>query len=128
MDQDAVEQQDAAEQQDEVEQQDAAEQQEQEDKADQNDLSLEELNSISEQIEAMNHFNQVEVLRILHSYENIQLNENKYGIHVNLTCLKKEVLEKVKLYISYVNKQETDLNEVERQKETFKNTYFNKIE
>ena len=102
-------------------------QQEQEENAyDQNDLSLEELNFIREQIEAMNHFNQVEVLRILHSYEDIQLNENKYGIHVNLTCLKKEVLEKVKLYISYVNKQETDLNDVEKQKETFKNIYFNK--
>jgi len=109
--------------QDAVDQQEHEQEQEQ---ADQNDLSLEELNSIREQIEAMNHFNQVEVLRILHSYEDIQLNENKYGIHVNLTCLKKEVLEKVKLYISYVNKQETDLNDVEKQKETFKNIYFNK--
>ena len=90
----------------------------------QNDLSLEELNSIREKIEAMNHFNQEEEFRIFQIYEDVQLNENKYGVHINLTCLKKEVLEKVKLFIGYVNKQETDLDEVEKKKEIFKNTYF----
>jgi len=108
--------------QEEEKEQDIKEEEEEE----QNDVPLEELNYIREKIEEMNHFNQVEVLRILNSYEYIQLNENKYGIHINLTCLKKEVIDKIKLYINYVNKQESTLDEVEKQKENFKNTYFKK--
>ena len=52
-----------------------------------------ELNSIREKIESMPKFNQIEVLRILSGYKNITLNENKYGVLINMTELKKEVIE-----------------------------------
>lgn len=84
----------------------------------------EELNHIREKIELMSKFNQVEVLRILSKYNNIVLNENKYGIHVNLTDVPKEVVDKIKIFIEYVNTQENTLNVIEMQKEDFKNTYF----
>jgi hypothetical protein len=88
------------------------------------EFNPEELNHIREKIELMSKFNQVEVLRILSKYNNIVLNENKYGIHVNLTDVPKEVVDKIKTFIEYVNTQENTLNVIEMQKEDFKNTYF----
>jgi hypothetical protein len=91
------------------------------------DFSISELNQIREKIETMSKFNQIEILRILHSYNSdVTLNENKYGVHINLSEVKPEIIEKLKKYISYVNTQEITLNQVEKQKENFKNTYFAK--
>jgi hypothetical protein len=91
-----------------------------------NNFSVSELNYIRESIENMNKFNQVEVLRILNNHKDVILNENKYGVHVNLTELNKNVVEEIKLYIDYVNNQESTLNAIEKQKESFKNIYFSK--
>jgi len=91
-----------------------------------NNFSVSELNYIRESIENMNKFNQVEVLRILNNNKSVTLNENKYGVHVNLSELNKDVIEEMKMYINYVNNQESALNEIEKQKESFKNIYFSK--
>ena len=93
---------------------------------DNNNYSISELNYIRETIESMNKFNQVEVLRLLHKHKDITLNENKYGIHVNLSEIKKESLDELCVYISYVNTQEISLHKIEQQKENYKNTYFTK--
>ena len=87
-------------------------------------INVEELNIIREKIESMPKFNQIEVLRILSKYNKITLNENKYGVLVNMTDFEDEVIDKLKNYISYVNTQESNLNEIEVQKENFKNIYF----
>ena len=89
-------------------------------------LSSFELNVIREKIESMPKFNQIEILRILSKRGEVSINENKYGIHINLTDLSSTVLEDIQLYISYVNTQELNLNEMEKQKEEFKNIYFTK--
>ena len=86
----------------------------------------EELNFIRDKIEQMTKFNQVEVLRIFKKYDSVALNENKYGIHINLTDLDSSIIEELKTYIQYVNAQETNLHQIEKQKEDFKNTYFAK--
>ena len=91
-----------------------------------NNFSVSELNYIRESVENMNKFNQVEILRILNNHKEITLNENKYGVHINLSELDKDILEELKAYITYVNNQESTLNEIEKQKETFKNIYFSK--
>ena len=90
------------------------------------DYSINELNYIRETIENMNKFNQIEILRILIKNKSVIINENKYGIHINLTELKSHILDELILYIKYVNTQEYTLNEVEKQKENYKNTYFSK--
>lgn len=95
-------------------------------KNDVNNYSINELNYIRDKIDNMNKFNQIEVLRILTKYNDVILNENKYGVHINLTELKKEVLDELKTYINYVNIQEFSLHEVEKQKEDYKNIYFGK--
>lgn len=91
-----------------------------------NNFSISELNYIRDTIEGMNKFNQIEILRIMHKHYGVTLNENKYGIHINLSELKKEIIEELSTYIKYVNTQETTLHQVEKQKESFKNIYFTK--
>jgi len=91
-----------------------------------NDYSVAKLNYIRETIENMNKFNQVEILRVLYKNNDVMLNENKYGIHINLSELKKEILDEICEYINYVNTQEIALSRIEQQKEDYKNTYFSK--
>ena len=91
-----------------------------------NNFSVSELNYIRDSIENMNKFNQIEVLRILNNYKDVTINENKYGIHINLSDLKKDLLDEMNVYIKYVNTQEVALHQVEKEKESYKNTYFTK--
>ena len=91
-----------------------------------NNFSVSELNYIRETIENMNKFNQIEVLRILNRHKEVILNENKYGIHINLSELDKEIINELNVYIKYVNTQEQTLNSIEKQKEDYRNTYFSK--
>jgi Ni,Fe-hydrogenase III component G len=89
-----------------------------------NNYSISELNYIRETIENMSKSNQIEVLRILEKYKGVILNENKYGVHINLTELKKDILDELMLYIKYVNTQEINLNIAEKQKSDYRNTFF----
>lgn len=91
-----------------------------------NNFSISELNYIRETIENMNKFNQIEVLKILKKHEKVTLNENKYGIHINLSELNKDIINELSIYIKYVNTQEIALNSIEQKKEDYKNTYFSK--
>ena len=91
-----------------------------------NSFSVSELDYIRETIESMNKFNQIEVLRIMNKHDDVTLNENKYGIHINLSELQTEIIEELNTYIKYVNTQEITLHQVEKQKESFKNIYFTK--
>ena len=88
--------------------------------------SILDLNQMRDSIENMSKFNQVEILRILKNHSNVTLNENKYGVHVNLTELPENIIDELNVYIHYVNTQEIALNQIEQQKETFKNIYFTK--
>ena len=83
-----------------------------------------QLNYIREQIENMSKFNQIEILKILTKNKNVIINENKYGIHINLSELQNIVLNELMAYIKYVNAQETYLNNAEKEKEKYKNTFF----
>jgi len=90
------------------------------------DFDINELTFVRDKIELMTKFNQVEVLRILNKNSGVTLNENKYGVHINLTDLDKDTINELKIYINYVNAQEMNLNSIEQQKEQFKNIYFTK--
>lgn len=85
---------------------------------------FDKLNYIREQIENMSKFNQIEILRILTKTKNVITNENKYGIHINLSELDDSVLDELMIYIKYVNTQEIYLNNIEMEKEKYKNTFF----
>jgi hypothetical protein len=85
---------------------------------------MHDLEQMRNTIEHMTKFNQVEVLRILSKHNDVTLNENKYGIHVNLSDLKEDIVEELMVYVNYVNAQEMSLKHDEKQKEEFKNAYF----
>ena len=87
---------------------------------------MKHLNNIRESIESMPKFNQVEVLRILSKNKDITLNENKYRTHINLTDWSVDTIEDLKIYINYVTTQELNLNKLEKQKEDYKNNFFQK--
>ena len=83
------------------------------------------LEHIRQQVELMSKHNQVEILRILkQSKEDITLNENSYGIFVNLTDLPDNVLSKINEYIDYWKTQESNLKRIETKKKEFKTIYF----
>jgi len=90
------------------------------------EINVNKLNYIRENIENMNKFNQIEVLRLLSKHKNVIFNENKYGVHINLSELNSVVINELELYINYVNTQEDALHQIEKQKESFKNIYFAK--
>jgi hypothetical protein len=82
------------------------------------------LNSIREKIESMSKFNQIEILRILTKNKEVIINENKYGIHINLSEVDDSVIKELEVYIKYVTTQEIYLNSAEQEKEKYKNTFF----
>ena len=88
------------------------------------DYDFNKTNGIRESIENMSKFNQIEILRILTRHKEVIINENKYGIHINLSDLRNEILDELLVYVSYVTAQEIELNNIEKQKESYKNTYF----
>ena len=85
---------------------------------------MNELNSMRDQIENMSKFNQLEILRILTKNKDVIINENKYGIHINLSDIDISILKELTLYIKYVQKQESFLNNTEEEKERYKNIFF----
>lgn len=89
-----------------------------------NDYTVSELNYLRTTIENMTKPNQLGILRIMHKYNNVKLNENKYGVHVNLSGMDNDVLSEMFNYVKYVNSQESNLNIAEQQMKDYKNTFF----
>ena len=59
---------------------------------------MNELNSMRDQIENMSKFNQLEILRILTKNKDVIINENKYGIHINLSDIDISILKQKERY------------------------------
>jgi hypothetical protein len=88
------------------------------------EFNILELNMIRDSIEKMTKPNQIEVLRILHKHPNITLNENNYGVHINLTELDSNLIIELKNYINYINTQENNLKRFETQKDNMRSSFF----
>ncbi len=89
-------------------------------------LDIRTITYIRDSIENMSKFNQIEVLKILNANKDVTINENKYGIHINLTDLSNSILSELLNFVNYVTEQEKDLNKIEKQKEIYRNNYFGK--
>ena len=83
-----------------------------------------ELDNLRKEIERMNKFHQIEVLKILKSCNNITLNENNYGTFINMKDIPDDLINKILSYIEYVSEQEINLKKIEEEKNSIKNTYF----
>ncbi len=80
-----------------------------------NSYTPEQLRSLCSKLEEMPKINQVEVLRIFHKYNKDFINENNYGVHINVTNVPDMVLEEIQDYIKHVSKQETELITIDSQ-------------
>jgi hypothetical protein len=83
-----------------------------------------DLNRLKERIEKLNKFHQIEILKLLKTNDSCTLNENKNGIFVNLTSLSDGLIFELEKYLEYVQKQESQLSEIEKQKNILSNTFF----
>jgi len=88
------------------------------------EYQTDKLNLMREQIENMTKFNQIAILRILSDDKSVTINENKNGIYINMTDIPSKKLHEIEEYITYVLTQENTLNDFEKQKESYKNTFF----
>jgi hypothetical protein len=91
-----------------------------------NDIMDLDLVLLKSKIENMDKQHHIEILKIMKTKSNIKINENKSGVYINLSLLPPTVIEEIIKYMNYVNDQETLLNPVEAQKETYKNSFFDK--
>ena len=82
---------------------------------------LSQLHFIIKMVENMSKFNQLGILRIFSNHKEIILNENKYGIHINLIEISQNVIDELICHINYVNAQELDLKQKEQQ---YKSHFF----
>jgi len=80
--------------------------------------------AMRDKIENMSKFHQLNILKILNNNKNVIINENKNGIHINLSDIDENIIEELHKYVSYVTTQENALNKDEQEKESIKNTYF----
>jgi hypothetical protein len=87
-------------------------------------ITTEYLTVIKDKIEKMPKNNQIEILRILKQNPVTKLNENKSGIFVNISFLPKETIDEIVKYVKYYGDQELAINQIEQQKQEFKNTFF----
>jgi hypothetical protein len=83
----------------------------------------ERLENIKNEIELMNKYNQIEVLKILEN-NMCKINENKSGVYINLSFLSEKTIIELEKYVEYTKDQEDSLNTMEYQKEEFKNAFF----
>jgi hypothetical protein len=83
-----------------------------------------DIETMKQRIETMSKTQHIEVLKLLHSFSAVKLNENKSGVYVNLSFLPEEALEQLTKYVSYVDEQEKSLTMVENTKKDFIRTFF----
>lgn len=81
------------------------------------------LNNIKEIIESFEKEQQIQILRIL-KVKNININENKNGVFINLTNLDESVISEIESFIEHLKTQENILLTNEKLKNNYIETYF----
>lgn len=91
-----------------------------------NTYTPDELKELCQKLEEMSKINQVEAVRIFHKHNKDMINENKYGIHINVTDVENNVLKEIEEFIEYVSNQEKKLNDMEELQQDIQTKYINK--
>ena len=86
-----------------------------------NNCSPLELQTLCTSIEALTKINQVEILRIFNKHSDMVINENNYGVHINMTDVPNDIILEIRHFLEYVRQQEHDLNFIDLQLDTSKN-------
>ena len=86
---------------------------------------MEDLEILRQKIENLENFHQIEIFKIIDK-NNILYTENRNGVFVNMAQLNKIVISEIKKYITYVYKQNSQLESTEQIKNSYKRIYFDK--
>jgi len=86
-----------------------------------------DLEKIRKQIELLNNIHHIEIAKILKN-NNIKLTENNNGLFVNLNNIDVNVINEINKYLTFVNIQENNINDVEVLKKDLQKIYFNETE
>ena len=81
--------------------------------------------NLKSNIEQLDRFHQLEILKILKG-ENEILNENNNGTFINLSLISSSSLDKIGEYLLYIKDQEKTLEALESTKEEFKQYIMSK--
>lgn len=80
---------------------------------------------IKEEIEVLNKVRQLEILKIFINNK-IDTTENKNGNFVNLSLVSQSILDEIQNKINYFKQQDESLDKMEKIKQNFQETYFDK--
>jgi hypothetical protein len=86
-----------------------------------NNCSPQDLQMLCTNIETLTKINQVEILRIFNKHSDMVINENKYGVHINMTDVPDVIISEIRVFLEYVRQQENDLSFIDLQLDTSKN-------
>lgn len=75
-------------------------------------------------IENLNKFHQIEILKIFNEKNSNMINENNNGVFINLLDLSESLYNKLYEYITYVNVQQQQLTSIEEKKINIENEFF----
>ena len=79
---------------------------------------------LKDRLEKMNKPQQIELARMLiHEYK-VTYDENQNGIFINMSELSPSILDKIKKFLQYVELQEENITNVEREMNGLKDTFF----
>lgn len=87
--------------------------------------SVIELENLRKCIDKLSKFHHIEILKILKAYD-VTINENNYGVFVNMSELDIQIIDKIENYIEYSEEQEKQLKNIEYEKGILKTKYFQK--
>lgn len=74
---------------------------------------------LKDNIEKMSKIDQIQILKII-TENNYEITENQNGCFINMNDMNDKIIEEITKYIDYVNKKDTEINDIETQKETLK--------
>ena len=81
------------------------------------------LQTIKDIMENMNKSQQIEILKLLIQHS-VSLSENSNGTFINLSDLNENTLNELEKYIEFVNKQHSQLLNMEEEKANIKKEFF----
>ena len=91
------------------------------------DINIDELKNLRNLIDNIDEFHHKKIFEIIKKY-NMNYSKNKNGIFINMNNLSQPVLDELKNYLLYIDKQEKTFSDIENIKNEFKKEFFNKIE
>ena len=80
--------------------------------------------TLKNNIENLNKFHQIEILKIFNQDIPNMVNENNNGVFINLVDLSETLYNKLNEYINYVNVQQDQLTSIEEEKINIENEFF----